>query len=110
MLTETQWGYVKHWIALVVIGEALMLGFNNYLFKSYLIVAGLFLIGFGLRLSNLYPGKPEPLILDLSAVVLALVWACIARIFGLASIRFVLIFTSSVVILPHIVYIVKYIR
>lgn len=81
--------------------------FDRHLAATYLVIALLFLGGFVLRLLNLYPGRPEPLILDLSGIFIALVFACAANILDLSSLRFLLILISSLIILPHIIYIVK---
>ncbi len=81
--------------------------FNRHLTVGYLVIVLLFLGGFILRLLNLYPGRPEPLILDFSGILIALGFAYLANTLGLSSLRFLLIFTSSLIIVPHIIYIVK---
>lgn len=83
-----------------------MFWLNTYLSKIYGVIAGLFLVGLMLRILRLYPGKEEPLILDLSAVIIAIIFAFIAHHIGLSNIRFILIMVSSLIIIPHIIYIV----
>lgn len=84
-----------------------MLLLNRYLFLIYLIIAALFFGGFCLRIVKLYPGKAEPLILDSSAVVLGIAFACISNALKASGVRFILIFTSSLIIAPHLVYILR---
>jgi len=82
-----------------------MLSLNHYLVEIYAVVAVLFLCGFLLRVTKLYPGDQEPLILDLSAVVIALIFAAGAYALKVSGWRFCLIFCSSLIIFPHFVYI-----
>ncbi|MFC1704558.1 hypothetical protein ACFL1E_07265 [Candidatus Omnitrophota bacterium] len=104
-LTQRQWSLLVHWLILVLVVEGIMLVLSRSLSFIYLIVACLFLAGFILRVAHLYPGKEEPLILDISAVVFALMFAYVASMLSLSNMRFALIFSSSLIILPHIVYI-----
>jgi len=106
-LTENQWRCTRHWIVVTAIAEGLMLLFNRYLAVIYLIIAVLFLAGFGLRVFNVYPGKREPPLLDSSAVAVALVFAYVADRLGASFTRFIVIFVSSLIILPHLIYIVS---
>ena len=82
-----------------------MLVFNYFLFKIYMAIAVLFFGGFLLRVLRLYPGKREPLILDFSAVMLAVGFALIARTLDESHWRFLLILCSSLIIVPHFIYI-----
>jgi len=88
-----------------------MILLNRYLTVLYLAVAVLFLAGFGLRLFNRYPGKEEPLALDGSAVAIAILFAYISL--GLSGpprtvgLRIVLILCSSLIIVPHLLYIIR---
>lgn len=107
MFTKNQWSYIAHWIILVIIAEVLMLIFNRYLSSIYLIIACLFLVGFCLRLLKLYPGKEEPIILDSSAVIISILFAYISNILQQTNLRFILIFISSLIILPHLIYIIN---
>ena len=99
------WPYCRLWLILTVIAETLMLIFNHHLVVFYRIIALLFSGGFLLRLFKVYPGQPEPLILDLSAVLIAAVYAYVAEWLGVSPWRFLLIVTSSAIILPHIFYV-----
>jgi len=107
MLTKNQRSYIIHWLILLIIAEILMLIFNEYLSLIYLVIACLFLVGFCLRLLKFYPGKEEPLILDSSAVIIGILFAYISNILKEINLRFILIFISSLIILPHLIYIVK---
>lgn len=106
-LTRNQWALLKHWIILVIVAELLMLFLSKSLFIIYLVIGGLFLAGFILRVLHLYPDKDEPLILDSSAALIAVIFALLAKGLGLSGARFILIFTSSLIILPHLLYIVS---
>lgn len=106
-VSESQWRYYRHWLIFIVAGELIMLIFNHHLWEIYLGVAALFFIGFLLRLLRWYPGQLEPLILDLSAVALAIGLAMVARALGESAWRYLLIFTSSGIIFPHFVYIAQ---
>ena len=106
-ISQSQWGYYRHWLILVVGVEAVMLVLNTRLFEIYGIIAGLFAVGFLLRCLHVYPGEEEPLILDFSAVVLAVGYACLARWLGESAWRFLLILCSSGIIVPHFIYIAR---
>ncbi len=82
-----------------------MVVFNDNLLFIYLIVAGLFFCGFILRALKLYPGKPEPLTLDFLGMVIALLFSQLAKFLHGSPFRFFLIFTSSLIIFPHLIYI-----
>ena len=107
MLTSHQWAYIRQWVTLVIVAECIMLIYNRHLPTAYMIIAALFLGGFIPRIAHLYPGKPEPLILDLSAVLIALLFAYASNKLGMSSMRFLLILVSSLIIMPHIIYIIQ---
>jgi len=107
MLTKTKRAYIGYWVVLLITAEGIMLLFNQWLVLSYLIVALLFLGAFFLRAIGRYPGKPEPLVLDASAVVLAVVFGYAAYVLRGSHARFLLLLTSSVIIMPHIIYIIR---
>jgi len=71
------------------------------------VIAALFAGGFLLRVLNVYPGEKEPLILDFSAVALSLLYALLSVAAGFSAWRYVLIFSSSVIVFPHFVYILR---
>ena len=106
-LSESQWRYVRHWFILIIGAEILMMIFNQFLFEAYAIVGALFAGGFLLRILKLYPGEWEPLILDFSAVILAICYAILAKILGPSIFRFVLILCSSGIIVPHFIFIYR---
>jgi len=106
MLSKNQYSLFKFWFTVVVIAELLMLIMNKYLFLFYTGIAILFFGGFFLRALHLYPGKREPLILDLSGMAIAFLYAYFAEILKFSNLRFLLIFASSLIILPHLFYIV----
>ena len=84
-----------------------MLVFNKHLSSAYLIIAFLFFAGFVLRALKLYPGKQEPLLLDSSTAVIALVFAHTSGLFRFSNIRLLLIPISSLIIFPHLIYIIS---
>ena len=106
MLTKNQKGYIKHWTVIIFIAICLLFASRGYLSIAYSIAAALFFIGLSLRLLNLYPGKREPLILDLSAVLIAALLVVISDKAGGSVNIAILISMSPVIILPHIFYIV----
>jgi len=106
-ITDSQWGYFRHWFILLLCAEGLMLIFNKLIVQMYLSVAVLFLVGFFLRAFHLYPGQKEPLVLDFSAVCLACVYSSLGNWLIDSPWRFLLILCSSIIIIPHFVYIVK---
>ena len=105
ILKKNQWKSIRKWIIAVLIVEILMLFLNRYLPVLYLTVSILFLGGLCLRLLRIYPGKAEPLILDASAALIALAYAGVSVALETANLRFLLVLTSSVIILPHLAYI-----
>jgi len=106
-LTESQWPYFKFWLFSLLAAESIMLILNGMLFEIYIIIAVLFLCGFLLRIFHLYPGQKEPLILDLSAVIMAVLYSLLAERVGESLWRFLLILSSSLIIFPHLVYIAR---
>jgi len=106
MITSIQWRYIKKWIIAIVAAEVIMLVLNGFLPMLYVTVAVLFFAGFILRVLRIYPGEDEPLVLDASAVIIALLLAYFAAGQRYSAWRFLLIFFSSVIIVPHLVYIV----
>lgn len=105
-LTKIQMRYLKHWLKITLIAELIMLIFNRHLPVIYLAIAGLFLGGFCLRVLKRYPGEPEPLILDFSGVLITLIYGFCALGLGMSGFRYLLILTSSLVIIPHIAFII----
>ena len=106
-IPQSQWRYLRHWLILLLIVEASMFIFNKKLFEIYSVIGVLFLGGFLLRCFKVYPGEKEPLELDLSGFCLALFYALLARFLGASGLRFVLILTSSAIIIPHFLFIIK---
>lgn len=106
-LSQNQRGLIWHWVILVAAAELLMLAFNKDLALIYGVIAVLFSGGFCLRVCRLYPGKEEPLILDAAAVVISVLFAHWARALENSNARFALIVISSLIIWPHIIYILQ---
>ena len=98
--------YLTHWLKILIIAEAIMLILNQHLPVIYLVIAGLFLGGFCLRVLKRYPGEPEPLMLDFLGVLIGLIYSLCAATLGMSGWRFLLILTSSLIIMPHIVFII----
>ena len=107
ILTKNQWRYIQHWLILIIAFEILMVAFNSHLPGIYLSIAFLFFGGFVLRAVEKYPGKEEPLILDASGVLIALLMAYMAKVIGISNLRFILILCSSAIVLPHFAYIIS---
>ena len=82
-----------------------MLVRNHELVFFYRLIAVLFFGGWLLRVFRLYPGQSEPLILDFSGAVLAAGFSLMAAWLGSSVWRFLLIPCSSVIIIPHLIYI-----
>lgn len=106
MLTSRQWRYIRFWIIAIFLAEILMLLLNEHLPFTYYLIAAAFSCGLIFRVIRVYPGKDEPLILDASAAGIALFWGFMARVADGSGWRFLLILTSSMIILPHLMYIV----
>jgi len=106
-VTKSQWRYYRFWLIALLLAEGTMLCANKHLFEIYLVIALLFLCGFILRVLRLYPGESEPLILDCSAVVLALGYAFLGFAIKDSIWRFLLILCSSTIIMPHLIFIAK---
>jgi hypothetical protein len=105
-VSKNQMRYLMHWLRIVIVAEVIMLILNQYLPVIYLVIATLFFGGFCLRVLKRYPGEPEPLILDFSGVLIALIYGLFSLALGMSMLRFLLILTSSLIIMPHIVFIV----
>ena len=90
-----------------MIAESIMLFLNRHLPYIYAVIAILFFIGLCLRILDIYPGKKEPLFLDASAAVMAAALSWLSKTMQWSNIRFFLIVCSSVIILPHILYILQ---
>ncbi|MFC1480517.1 hypothetical protein ACFL5Y_03620 [Candidatus Omnitrophota bacterium] len=98
---------MRLWIVTIILAEILMFVLNRHLVVIYLAVSVIFFLGVLLRILKLYPGNDEPLILDGSAVVLALIWAFLARVIGMSGWRFLLILSSSAIVMPHLWYVIN---
>jgi hypothetical protein len=98
---------LKKWLSIVIAAEAVMAFSIDNLTAIYLFITAVFICGFLLRIIKKYPGKTEPLYLDLSAVIIALGYSYLSSLFQSASARVILIITSSTIILPHVYYILK---
>ncbi len=107
-LRASQWRIYRHWLALILAAEILMLIFNQYLVGIYLGISALFLGAGVFRMVGLYPGEGEPLILDFSAVILALMFAVFAYYGAHTPWRFFIILCSSLIVVPHFIYIIRY--
>ena len=106
-MKKTQWLYLRYWIILVVIAEAIMFIFNQDLDTIYLIIAWAFCIGLILRILKFYPGKREPFILDFLGLIIGFIFAYMARLLALSNFRFLLILFSSLIVMPHLIYIIS---
>ena len=105
--SHNPWRYYRLWLTAVIVAETVMLIRYHDLVLIYLLIAALFLGGWGLRMLKLYPGQPEPLILDFSGAALAAGFALLAAWLDQSGWRFVLILCSSTIIIPHLIYIYR---
>ena len=104
-LTRDQKGLLINWLRIVLIAEIILFLFRDRLLTILFLIAFLFLIGLILRISKLYPGRPEPLILDSSAVIIALLIALAYKAFLISAIFVMSV--APIIILPHIIYIIR---
>ncbi|MFH1655866.1 MAG: hypothetical protein ABH954_04585 [Candidatus Omnitrophota bacterium] len=104
-LTQTQKRLIFHWLRIVLVSEIILFLFKQHLSLIFFLIAVLFLIGLFLRIFKLYPGRPESLILDSSAVVISLLIAAAYKAF-LISLAFAMSI-APIIILPHIIYIIR---
>jgi len=105
-LSKNQMQYMMHWLRIVVIAEIIMLILNRHLPVIYIVIAVLFFGGFCLRVLKRYPGEAEPLMLDFSGVLISIIYSFCSLALGMSMLRFLPILTSSLIITPHIVFIV----
>lgn len=92
---------------MIVISESIMFFCRDYLAVIYGVIALLFFGSLLLRLLDVYPGKKEPLILDFSGAAIALLFAATAFVLSPSQLRLILIPISSIIVLPHLVYILR---
>lgn len=98
---------LKLWFTIILLAEVIFTIPWKFSIYLYVIGGALFLIGFILRLIDKYPGKAEPLILDVSSGLLCF---CI---FIVSKITFnpIIIYTGPIIVLlPHIIYILLYLQ
>ena len=103
MMNSIQKKYLKHWLILCLVGEAVLFTFIKYLYLIYAIIGILFTGGFILRVFKIYPGKEEPLILDFAGAIVSFLFAGISKFTGDKYLYFLIL--SPLIILPHIFYI-----
>lgn len=106
-LSRNQRDHLVQWLIIILIVEVFLFFFPLLAWGVFLISGMAFLIGFVLRALGIYPGKYEPLILDLLSGVLALLGAvgCLAARTSALTIS-LRILTPPFAIVPHFVYIV----
>ncbi len=101
-MTANQRNHLLVWALLLVAGELVLLVLPGRAEVVFLVVAVAFCAGFALRLVGLYPGKPEPLLLDALS-------GCAAAVAALLASRIpppFLPLAPPAVTLPHLVYII----
>jgi len=107
-LTQNQKSHLLQWLVMILILESLLILFPLLAWRIFLACGAAFLFGFVLRLLNVYPGKHEPLILDLLSGILAVVGAigCLAAgtSYFLSALRIAVPPLSAT---PHIIYIMR---
>jgi len=107
-LTKNQKGNLIHWALIFAPIEVITLLFHKITCFLMIMIGIAFFIGFFLRLIGKYPGKHEPLILDISSGTIAVVGGLSYLFFtpGMLAIFFrgmLLI----IILIPHLIYILK---
>ena len=107
-LSRIQRNHLLKWLAIIVVVEAILFFFPFLAWKALLALGIAFWVGFLLRALGIYPGKYEPLILDLLSGALALicgVWCFVAgKTDGI--VRLFILLAPPFALIPHFVYII----
>lgn len=106
-LTRNQWEHLLVWAITILPIEILLLIFPQYAWILFGLGGGTFIGGFIFRILKIYPGKSEPLIIDLLTGLLGLIASILFAPWELIGIskRFLLT-VPPLVLLPHIVNII----
>ena len=98
--------YILHWILLLSVAEFLIFFLSHLQILFLLLIAGGFFVGFLLRLLQVYPGRREPLFLDLFSCCLALLLSALAS--WLKPSNAVILVLLPVLVVPHIYHIITH--
>ena len=107
-LSRIQKNFLLRWLGTILIVELFLFLFPLLAWKVFLAVGVAFLIGFLLRVLNLYPGKYEPPILDLLSGALALICGLGCFIAGKTDVivRLFILLAPPFALTPHFLYII----
>jgi len=105
--TRNQKDHLVQWVIIIAIVELILLAFPVLACAMFLIGGAAFLVGFVLRMFNAYPGKDEPLLLDVLSGLLALAGGVGCLLFNTSPLVVILrLATPPVAVLPHFIYII----
>ena len=106
-LTRNQKDHLLQWAIIIAVVEVIVIAFPTFAWGIFLVGGIAFLVGFVLRMFHAYPGKEEPLLVDLLSGVLALAGGIGCMILNASSLVVIpRMATPPVAIVPHFVYIV----
>jgi len=97
--------YFYYWIILLGWGELALFVFARRQSLILILISAGFFVGFILRLLRLYPGKREPLVVDLSTCLLALLLS--TYITGFNPPNAIALILLPFITIPHIFYIIS---
>lgn len=108
-LSRIQRNHLLKWLIIIMIMEAFLLFFPPLAWKALLALGVAFLIGLLLRFLGVYPGKYEPLVLDLLSGALAIMCGigCFAARNSPLAVGFFIILAPPFALIPHFVYIIN---
>ncbi|MFZ5800927.1 MAG: hypothetical protein ACOY3D_06100 [Candidatus Omnitrophota bacterium] len=104
-LTRLKKEYILEWVILLVAVEFLIFILPRYQALFLVLVAAGFFAAFLLRIFQAYPGRREPLVLDIASCSLALLLCAIAT--ALKPHNSLILIFLPVIAVPHILYIVN---
>jgi hypothetical protein len=105
--TRNQKDHLLQWVIITAIVELVLIAFPGLAWGIFLVGGVAFLVGFVLRTFHGYPGKDEPLLLDLLSGVPALAGGVGCLVLGTSPLVVILrIATPPLAIVPHFIYII----
>jgi hypothetical protein len=106
-LTRNQKDHLIQWVIIIAIVELIVIAFPTFAWGIFFVGGIAFLAGFVLRAAHAYPGKDEPLLLDLFSGMLALAGGVGCLLLNTPPLVVILrIATPPVAVLPHFIYII----
>ena len=107
-LSRIQRNHLLKWLVIILAVEVLLFFFPFLAWKAFLTLGIAFWVGFLLRVLGVYPGKYEPLILDLLSGALALIGGVWCFVAGKTDVivRLFILLAPPFALVPHFVYII----